>query len=73
MVYCGTRVKKNTVDNLDELIESMPLWQKLVFGFLNLYPTYMLNSSGRKWQSILLFMLIPTLISGAAIGQYSGK
>jgi hypothetical protein len=49
------------------------MWKKLFYGLLEIYPYYMLNSIGRKWQTAAYVMLIPMLISGIEIGKLVEK
>ena len=69
MIFCANRAGKNVIDNIDVLIKAMPLWQKLLYGALDVHPYYMLNSRGKKWQSAVYLLLIPALVSGMQIGQ----
>ena len=72
-IFCTNRAGKNTVENIDKLIDDLPMWKKLFYGLLEIYPYYMLNSIGRKWQTAAYVMLIPMLISGIEIGKLVEK
>lgn len=69
MIFCTNRAGKNVVEDVDSLIEAMPRWQKFLYGLLDVHPYYMLNSKGKKWQTTVYILLIPTLLSGVQIGQ----
>ena len=69
MIFATNRASKNVVDDFEIVIKTIPWWQRLIYGLLDVYPFHLLNPRGKKWQTIVFFLLIPAFIGGYHLGQ----
>lgn len=63
------KASKNTVDDFQQLLASMPVWKKIIYGICDVYPFDLLNETGKKWQVATYILLALALVSGMYIGQ----
>jgi len=73
MHFASNRAGKHVVDDFEVIVKTIPSWQRLIYGLLDVCPFYLLKKAGKKWQIAVCFLLIPALISGYHLGQMIAK
>jgi hypothetical protein len=69
MNYCTNRAHKHVVPDFERRIKLAHKWKILVMTFLYHIPYNLLTNKGKKWQTSVYLLLIPTLFVSYQLGQ----
>lgn len=70
MNLCSMQAGKHHIKNVEEEVKLIPKWKAWLYGLLQHQPYYLLNSKGKKWQTVVYILLVPTVFIGYKLGQF---